>query len=353
MDDRPVPFRRLRLPALLAALLVVLAACASPAAPSATSAAQPSASVGPAASATASPAPSPSAAASPSASPLAVTFPLTVTDDEGTTVTIPAAPQRIVSLTPATTELLFKLGIGDRVVGKVQDLTPYPPESTKVPDVAKFGEINVEQTIGLNPDLVIAGGNNFLPADSIRKLRDLKVPTIVIYAPNLDTVYHDLELTGEVVGKPAEAEAIVDGIRADFATVEAATASLPKPRVHYELDDYQGVIYGAADDSFLTDMIRLAGGTPITSGSPDKYDIPAERLIQQDPQVILLADHQTVKPEDVGKRPGWDVISAVRTNDIRPIDDTTVTRPGPRLGEGLRALALAIHPDLVLPSPTG
>jgi iron complex transport system substrate-binding protein len=98
-------------------------------------------------------------------------------------------------------------------------------------------------------------------------------------------------------------------------------------------------------------MISLAGGDPITTGSPDKYDIPAERLLTADPQVILLGDAAYgVKPEDVAKRPGWSTMTAVKDGAIRPIDDTTITRPGPRLFSGLELLAAAIHPDLTIPS---
>ena len=110
--------------------------------------------------------PAPSQAPSPSAS-LAAAFPLTLTDDEGTEVTIPAEPLKIASLTNAATEMLFALGVGDRVVGKVEDFTPYPPEAAAVPDVAKFGSVDVEKIVAMGTDLVIAGGSNFNPPEAI------------------------------------------------------------------------------------------------------------------------------------------------------------------------------------------
>jgi iron complex transport system substrate-binding protein len=274
-------------------------------------------------------------------------FPLTITDDEGTSVTIETEPRAIVSLTPATTEILFKIGVGDRIVAKVEDLSLYPPEAGSIPDVAKFGSVDLEKVIALEPDLVIAGGNTFTPPDAIAKLRSLGVPTVVVYAPTVDKVFADIELTGRAVGREQAAADLAAAMRAEFDQVAAATRSVDKPRVFYEIDA-TGAIWGPADDSFLAEMIELAGGDPITTGSPDKFDIPLERLIEADPEVILLGDAAYgVTADQVAARPGWSVTTAVKTGAIKPIDDIVVTRPGPRLTEGLRALLAALHPDLV------
>jgi iron complex transport system substrate-binding protein len=173
---------------------------------------------------------------------------------------------------------------------------------------------------------------------------------MVVYAPDLARVSSDIELIGAATGTLPEAQAITARIADELAAVGNAVAGLPTPRVFYELDA-TGAFYGPADNSFLAELIRLAGGDPITTGSPDAFDIPAERLIAADPEVILLADAPFgVKPSDVAKRPGWSTMSAVRNDDIRPIDDTTVTRPGPRIFLGLALLAKTIHPDAAIPS---
>jgi iron complex transport system substrate-binding protein len=283
-----------------------------------------------------------------SASPVAA-FPLTLTDDEGTSVTIPAEPQHIVSLTPAATETLFALGLGDRVVGKVEDFSVYPPDAADVPDVAKFGSVDVEQIVAKDADLVIAGGSNFNPPEAIQKLRSLGVPTVVLFAPDLDGALKDIGLIGQAVGKPDEATAIQDDIRAAIDEVTAATAGTTKPRVFYELDATNG-FFGPAPDYFGTQMIEIAGGEPLTSGQDGVYQIEAEKILEFDPEIVLLGDAAYgVTPDQVAARPGWDAVTAVKEGAIRAIDDIIVTRPGPRLGEGLRTLALAIHPDLVLP----
>jgi iron complex transport system substrate-binding protein len=344
VDARPSAAHRRGIAAslllLITLLAFVLAACAGPGATSS-----------PATPPSATQAPS-TAVATPSAppTPAAVAFPVTVTDDEGTSVELPAEPQKIVSLTPAATETLFALGLGDRVVGKVEDFSVYPPEAAAIPDVATFGSVDVEQIVGLGADLVIAGGSNFNPPEAISKLRSLGVPTVVIFAPDLDTALADIGLIGTATGRTAEAATVTDSIRQAFDDVAAATAGLPAPRVFYELDATNG-FFGPAPDYFGTAMIRTAGGDPLTSGTDGVYQIEAEQIVAFDPEVILLGDAgYGVTAEQVAARPGWDVLTAVKHGDVRPIDDIVVTRPGPRLADGIRALAQAIHPDLVLPS---
>ena len=278
-------------------------------------------------------------------------FPASLVDDERTTVAIPAEPLKIVSLTPAATETLFALGLGDRVVGKVEDFSTYPEAAAKVPDVAKFGSVDVEKIVGLGADLVIAGGANFNPPASIARLRSLGVPVLVIFAPDVKTALADIGLVGRATGRVAEAAAVVARIRSAFDAVSAATASLPKARVYYELDATNGY-FGPAPDYFGTEMIGVAGGDPLTSGTNGVYTIEAEKILSFDPEVILLGDAAYgVTTDQVGQRPGWSMVAAVRSGTVRPIDDVIVTRPGPRLAEGIRALAIAIHPGLVLPSP--
>lgn len=297
----------------------------------------------------------PAGAASPTAAAPAA-FPVTVTDDEGTAVTIEAEPTRIVSLTPAETEILFALGAGDRVVGKVEDIANFPPEAASVPVVGSFDGVDVEKIVAAEPDVVFAGGSGGTPADAIDRLRSFDIPVVVVYASDFEGVLADIELTGTVVGRADEAADMSAGITETFEDVAAATAGAERPRVFYETGD-QPSIYGIADDSVYAEMIELAGGDPITTGSAMSWEMPLETLITADPELIILGDAAYgVTPEAVAARPGWADLTAVKAGAIRPIDDIVVTRPGPRLGEGLRLLAEAIHPGLIdagSPAPSG
>ena len=292
-----------------------------------------------------------SAAASPSAATSetpAADYPLTVTDDEGTEVEIAARPERIVSLTPATTEILFAIGAGDRVMATT-DADDYPPEAVPLPDVASFGSVDLEQIVALEADLVIAGGNEFTPSDAIRSLRDLEMPVVVIYAPTVDAVAADVELIGQAVGNAEEANELADQMRAEVDALTEAVAELPRPRVFYEIDASTAV-YGPADDSYLAEMIELAGGDPITTGSAISFEIQLEQLVAADPEVIILGDAAFgVTAEQVAARPAWGAMTAVRDGAVRVADDKLITRPGPRLALGLRSLILAIHPEASLP----
>jgi iron complex transport system substrate-binding protein len=273
---------------------------------------------------------------------------MSLTDDEGTAVTLPAEPQRIVTLTAAATETVFALGLGGRVVA-TDSASDYPAEALSPPHVGAFGAVDVEKIVGLHADLVIAGGNGDTPPDGIARLRSVNVPVVVVYARTVDAVFSDIALIGQATGHPAEGSALAASMRQDIDALGAAVATTQRPRVFYEIDATKE-IYGPADRSFLAEMLTLAGADPITSGSRDSFQISLERLVAADPQVIVLGDAPFgTTAETVKQRPGWGGMTAVRLGDIRPVDDKLITRPGPRLAQGLRSLILAIHPDVRLP----
>jgi len=311
----------------LLALVLVLAACA------------------PSASQSTAPAPTPTSG--PTSNPVVTPGPITVVDAENNTVVIPSAPQRIVSLTPAATEILFAIGAGDRVVAKVDDIAPYPPEADRLPIVATFEGVDVEQIVGLEADLVIAGGLGFTPPDAVTQLRGLDVPVVLVYADSVETALHDIELIGDAAWAGDAARELTASMRADFDALSALTADLPKPRVFYEIDA-TSAIYTAPADSVYAEMLALAGSNPITTDA--SYVISLEQLVAADPEIILLGDGAYgVTAEQVAARPGWGTMTAVSSAAIRAVDDVVITRPGPRLVDGLRALIAAIHPDVVLP----
>ena len=333
---------------ILSALTAVILAGCGAAASAVPATAGPSPTAVIAAAATGTPLP---ASLAPSPSPSASAYPLSLKDDEGTAVTIPARPTRIVSLTPATTEILFAVGAGPRVKG-VTDADDYPPAAKQITQVVKLGAVDVEKIVGLGADLVFAGGNSFNSPDSIAKLRSLGIPVVVVYAADVAGVLRDLELVTTAAGAGAAGASLVASLQSQVDTVVAAVAAAgaPRPRVFYELDATKQV-YTFADGIVQDDLIRMAGGDPITTGSSTVFSIPLEKLVVADPQLILLGDAAYgTTPAQVAARPGWSAMTAVKTGAIRAIDDTLVSRPGPRIGEALRALVLSIHPTLTLPA---
>jgi len=317
--------------AAVIALAAILGGCSAAATPPV---ATPSAIV-----ATGTPAPTPTPSPTPAPS-----FPVTLTDDEGNSLTLASEPQKIVSLTPGTTETLYAIGAGDRLAA-VTSFDDYPAQVKSLPQVATYTGVDVEKIVGLGADLVVAGGNGFNPPDQLAKLRSLGIPVLAVYAKDVPGVLHDIELVGQAVGDSDAARDLSASMQAGFDQIHAVVANLTAPRTFYEIDT-TGAIYGPADDSFIAGMISLAGGTPITTGDPNKFDIPLEKLVIADPEVILLGDAAYgATPKIVEGRHGWGTMTAVKTQAIRPVDDIVITRPGPRLVEGLRDLALAIHPE--------
>jgi iron complex transport system substrate-binding protein len=323
--------------AVLALVVLSLAACSSGGASS-----SPSASLAAAATATAAPTATPSAAPTPTPAP---TYPLTVTDDQKTAVTIKTKPLKIASLTPAATEILFKIGVGSAVVAKAEDIDPFPPEAASLPVVSTFKGIDTEKIVSLGADLIVADTLN--PADAVTQLRGLGLPVIVLSATSIDGALHDIELVGDAVGAGGAARDLTASMRARFDQLTAAAAGAStKPRVFYEIGAGD-TIYTVPAESIYAEMLTKAGSTPITTDS--SYVISLEKVVAADPEVILLGDGTAAA--DVAKRAGWSGMTAVKKNAIVVVNDTIVTRPGPRLVDGLAALIAAIHPEIAVPSP--
>jgi cobalamin transport system substrate-binding protein len=277
-------------------------------------------------------------------------FPVTIVDDEGTEVTVPDPPQRIVSLTPATTEILFAIGAGERVVGKVEDVADYPPEAADVPVVATFAGVDVEQIVNLEADLVVAGGTGLTQGPAVDQLRNAGIPVVVIYPTTVDGAIDGIRRIGLVAGAALPADDLALSMRAQIEAIGAVTQGEDHPRVFYEID-YGQSIFTPPADSIYGEMIRLAGGDPI-SGNPD-YTISLEQLVAADPQIILLGDAAYgATAAQVVRRAGWGGMTAVIDRNIHPVDDVLITRPGPRLVDGLQALLDVIHPGLFDQLPT-
>jgi iron complex transport system substrate-binding protein len=275
-------------------------------------------------------------------------FPASLLDDEGTQVTLVAQPQRIISLSPANTEIVYALGAGARLVGGTA-WDDYPAQAADLPDVATFQGVTLEQVADLEPDLVLAGGNAFTPPDDVARMRELGYPVLVVYAADVPAVLQDIALIGQAIGAGAQARDLTDRMAAQLDEVSrAAAATGSRPRTFYEIGS-EPEIYAPAPDSFVADMVDLAGGEAITTKDPSAFAISLEELVVADPEVIVVGDATYgVCPSDVVARPGWSDMTAVVNGDVRPVDDVPVTRPGPRLAQGLASLARAIHPDLEL-----
>jgi iron complex transport system substrate-binding protein len=291
------------------------------------------------------------ATVSPSEAPV-TTYPVTLTDDSGREVTLEAEPERIVSLAPSNTEIACALDACDRLVGVPEFREGYPADVLAtikdLPVVVSFGPVDREKIVAAEPDLILAAGNELTPSTDIEALADLGYAVLVLYPESLDEISADIELVGEALDAQGEAAAVTAQMADTVAAVEAAVAGFDRPRTFYEVSIFEGTIYTAGEDSFLASLVDTAGGEPIT-GDAQTTAITLEDLVTADPEVIVLGDaayDPTITARAVAKRPGWDEMTAVTEGRVIPLpEDILITRPGPRVVDGLEALARAIHPE--------
>jgi iron complex transport system substrate-binding protein len=276
----------------------------------------------------------------PTATPVA---PITVVDDVGNTVTLNTEPQRIISLAPANTEILYALGLGDRVVG-VTEYCNYPPEAAEKPKVGGFSDVDLEQVVGLEPDLVLAASLH--TAEVVPALQERGVPVFVADPQTVPEVLETIRTIGHITGKDQAAGALTAQMQERIIAVQETIKDAPRPRVFWELGPE---LYTAGPGSFLNDLIVMAGGENIAADADGPWpQLSLEAIVLKDPEIVVLADHNYGETaETVTQRSGWGNITAVREGRIIELtNDDIVSRPGPRIVEGLEFLARAFHPDL-------
>ena len=267
-------------------------------------------------------------------------FPITIDAANGP-VTIPAAPERIVSISPTATEILFAIGAEDQVVA-VDSLSNYPQEAP-VTDLSGF-EPNVEAIASYEPDLVVL---SFDPGDVIGGLEAIGIPTILQpSAASLDDTYTQIEQLGAATGHIADAAAVVGSMQSDIASIVASIPAFDDaPTFYHELDP---TFYSVTSSTFIGEIYGLLGLVDIADAAdPDGYGYPqlsAEYIIEQDPDFIFLADTKCCgqNAETVAARPGWDRLTAVEEGRIVELDDDVASRWGPRIVDLLATVAEAV-----------
>jgi iron complex transport system substrate-binding protein len=330
---------------LLLLISVVLAAC-SPATVVPTLAPTTAPTVAP----TTPPTEVPEPTAEPTAAPTeAVAEAIVITDGLGREVTLDAPATSIVSLAPSNTEILFALGAGDTLIGR-DEFSDYPPEALDVTSIGSlYPSVNAEAIVALQPDLVLAAG--VTNPDDVQKLEDLG---LTVYSTQfdvtLDDIYEDITNVAILVGKEVEAEAVVQSLKDRVDAVETTTATAAEqPVVFYEVDATEpNKPWTAGSGTFVDRLITSAGGINAGGSTPDYFQMSIEELVVQNPDIIVLgsATYGGQTPELVAARPGWETIAAVQNNAVYTFDDNLISRPGPRIVDGLEALAKLIHPEL-------
>jgi iron complex transport system substrate-binding protein len=278
----------------------------------------------------------------------AVETALTITDGLGREVTLNGPAQRIISLAPSNTEILFAIGAGDQVVGRDQ-LSDYPEAAKNVTDVgSSFEALNTEQIVSLKPDLVLAAEIN--TPEQVKQLEDLGLTVYYLKNPlTLEEMYGNLEIVAQLTGHREETADLIESLKARVAAVDEKIAPISsRPTVFYELDATDPAKpFTAGKGTFITQLIDRAGGQNIAADIDGYPQLSLEQVVSADPNFIILGDARYgVTPESIAQRPGWENLTAVENGQVVPFNDDLVSRPGPRLVDALEELAKLLRPEL-------
>lgn len=272
-----------------------------------------------------------------------------LTDGLGRVVILDEPAQRVVSLAPSNIEILFAVGAGSQVVGR-DDFADFPPEVLDLPSVGgSFGDLNIEAILGLEPDLILVA--DITTPEQVQALEAVGLTIFMLANPtSLDEMFENMRITAQLTGHSEAAQAAIKELENRVAAVlEIIAQAEDRPTVFYELDGTDPTApWTAGAGTFIDTLITLAGGQNIGAQFEGAWvQISSEEILSADPDIIILGDFVWgVTPDTVAARAGWATLTAVQYQQVLPFDDNLVSRPGPRLVEGLEQLARLIHPEL-------
>jgi iron complex transport system substrate-binding protein len=280
---------------------------------------------------------------------------ISITDDFGYMTNLTGIPEKIVSLAPSNTQILYEIGVGDRVVG-VTNYADYPYnfsawiEAGNMTSVGGYKSTNMEAIANLAPDLIFSTTIN---NDDVPYLRNLGYKVIVTNPNSIDDVYRNIEMIGKATGAQENAAALINKIQNQINTINEKIAHAnieEEPTVYYEIFYGSSGLRTAGSTSWINDVIAKAGGINIFNNVTQQYpNTSGEVIVNKNPDVILMPTDMgsfQASIENVKNRPGWHTIDAVKNDRIYIIDKTLFNQPGARVGEQVQAVAASLYPEL-------
>jgi iron complex transport system substrate-binding protein len=257
-----------------------------------------------------------------------------------------ARAQRIISLAPALTEILFGLGLEDNIIG-VTTLCNYPPQASQKDKIGTFSQPNIEKILMLKPDIVFATGLEQAPY--VEKMRNLGLQVYVSDPATMEELFASIEAIGALTYREEEATMMIQRMRMEIDNVQQRVQKVPqgqRPRVFIEV--WNNPLLTAGRNSFVDEMISLAGGVNIAHDVLKPYiSFSPEEVIKRNPECIILG-YMNGEPTEglIEDRLGWENVEAVKNKRIYgDISSDLLLRPGPRLIEGLKAIHQRLYPD--------
>jgi iron complex transport system substrate-binding protein len=279
------------------------------------------------------------AAEEPAAAAEGTVYPLTITDASGTDIVFEKAPEKIISIAPSETEVLFAVGAGASVIA-VDDWSDFPADVANLPRVGGL-QANVEKILELDPDLVVAGWT--MSTKTIEELRGLGLTVYTFDTNTLDEAIAHIREVGAITNRAEGAEAVAAKMEADRKLVADRVGGLTdadKKSVFIEFSP--GWTVGKGE--FMDELITEAGGVNVAD-QEGWYKISEEKIIESNPQVILYGAGVEGLEDIIKGRAGWGKIEALVNGHVIGINNSLISRPGPRITEGLVEVAKAIYPE--------
>jgi iron complex transport system substrate-binding protein len=273
--------------------------------------------------------------------------PGTYTDDMGREVVIDEVPQRIVSFGPSITEILFALGLGEKVVG-VSDYSDYPEAAQSKPSVGNAYAPSIESLVALEPDLVFTLEHQELNS----QLEALGMTFIILEPRDVDGILEDIELVGAVTGTEDEAAELVESMQETIDDTLALVEGAAEVSVFFIVDATDPSLpWTSGSGSFIDALITMAGGENIAAEAPgDWVQLSLEQVVASDPDIVIIQTMTggvpTVSIEALEEHPIWGEMRAIIEGNVFLISGDLVSRSGPRIVQGLEEMARIIHPEL-------
>lgn len=271
-----------------------------------------------------------------------------VTDQLGRTVKLDKIPQRIISLAPGNTEILYALGLADRIVA-VTDFCDYPPEAKEKPTIGGFSTPNLEEIVNYSPDLILA--TSMHQGEIIPSLESRGMTVLALDAKTLDGVLAAITLVGKITAQEKEAAQLLTEMQARIKAVTDKTENLPReqrPRVFYAV--WHDPLMTSGLETIHDELIRKAGGLNIAADISGYTAISLEIIIAANPEIMIASaihgDRGEPTFQFLATEPRLRDTAARKNNRIYETDGDLVSRDGPRLVEGLELFAEIIHPEL-------
>jgi len=251
-------------------------------------------------------------------------------------------PERLVSVAPNLTEIIYALEGEDLLVGR-SDYCDYPQEVGGLPSVGALKEPNIEKIISLNPDLVLASSH--FPQSASEALEALDIPIAILQQEeSLEGVYKVLGQMGQILNKQVQAQTLITEMKEKISQVQKRVKGAPPKGVYYVISYGQYGDFTAGGDTFIGNLITLAGGENIAQ-DVSGWGYSLEKIIQENPEIIICSQYWNTK-EGLETSEGYKDLPAIAQGRLYEIDNNLLDRHGPRLAQGLEALARIIHPEL-------